>query len=98
MNQSETWDKEKAQQNFLKLLEAATHNPQLITDQEKVVAVIVEAEIFQKFLDWNKQQKSSSLAEALIELQQICAEENYTLEIPERVDRSNPFSESLISD
>jgi len=36
-----------------------------------------------------------NLAQALAELRQICAEENYTIEVPPRQDRSNPFAESL---
>lgn len=36
-----------------------------------------------------------NLAQALEELRRICAEENYTLEIPPRQDRSNSFAESL---
>lgn len=41
-----------------------------------------------------EQDKKHSLADALIQLRQICSEENYTLQIPERQDRSNPLRES----
>ena len=39
-----------------------------------------------------------SPASALAELQQICVEENYTLETPARVDRPNPFNEEGYAD
>jgi hypothetical protein len=52
----------------------------------------VEAELFQDFLAWQQQQSKPSLADAFSQLRQLCAEENYTLEIPPREDRSNPHS------
>lgn len=33
-----------------------------------------------------------SLAEQLTRLQNLCQDENYTLEIPDRCDRPNPFT------
>ncbi|MCA2719147.1 MAG: hypothetical protein IM485_15765 [Microcystis sp. M169S2] len=36
-----------------------------------------------------------NLAQALAELRQISAEENYTIEVPTRQDRSHPFAKSL---
>lgn len=39
-----------------------------------------------------QQQPQTSLASAFTELRQICQEENYSLEIPVRVDRANPFA------
>jgi len=35
----------------------------------------------------------ANLAEALSKLQQICTEENYTLDVPSRLNRTNPFSD-----
>lgn len=35
----------------------------------------------------------ANLAEALSKLQQICTEENYTLDVPSRLNRANPFSD-----
>jgi hypothetical protein len=36
---------------------------------------------------------ANNLTLALSELQQICTEENYSLEIPSRLNRGNPFSD-----
>ncbi|MBE9126934.1 MULTISPECIES: hypothetical protein [unclassified Coleofasciculus] len=35
----------------------------------------------------------ANLTKALSELQQICTEENYTLDVPSRFNRTNPFSD-----
>ncbi|MDX2097764.1 MAG: hypothetical protein SFW36_08300 [Leptolyngbyaceae cyanobacterium bins.59] len=56
------------------------------------MAVVVEAEAFQKFLQWQQQQNQRPLSQAFAELRQICEEENYVLEIPTRGDRPNPFA------
>jgi hypothetical protein len=36
-----------------------------------------------------------SLTDALTQLRHFCAEENYTLEIPPRQDRPNPFDQTI---
>lgn len=89
------WKIEEAQQKFPEVIDAAVAGPQLIYNQEKLVAAVVEIEIFQEFLAWQQQQRQTSLADAFAQLRQLCAEENYTLEIPDREDRFNPFVDSL---
>ncbi|BCL35716.1 prevent-host-death protein [Nostoc sp. MS1] len=78
------WEVTKAKQKFSDLINAVAEETQLIYDQNQLVAVVVEAEVFQEFLAWRKQQKKPSVADALKELRQIMEEENYTLEIPPR--------------
>jgi hypothetical protein len=73
---------------------AAVSEPQLIYNHDKLVAAVVEAELFQDFLAWQQQQRKPSLADAFSQSRQLCAEENYTLEIPLREDRFNPFVDS----
>ena len=85
------WTIEEAQQKLNELINAASLEPQLIYNQEQPVAAIVEAELFQEFLKWRNLREKPSLADAFAQLRQICSEENYTLETPERQDRSNPF-------
>lgn len=85
------WKIEEAQQKFSELMSAAVSEPQLIYNRDKLVAAVVEAELFQDFLAWQQQQRKPSLADAFSQLRQLCAEENYTLEIPAREDRFNPF-------
>jgi|GEM_PF-865730 len=80
-----SWKIGEAKQKFSELIDAVIEEPQLIYDQNQLVAAVVKAGVFQEFLVW--QQKKSSLANALAELREICAEENYQLEIPLRRDR-----------
>jgi hypothetical protein len=89
------WKIEEAQQKFSELMSAAVSEPQLIYNDDKLVAAVVEAELFEDFLAWQQQQRKPSLADAFSQLRQLCAEENYTLEIPPREDRFNPFVDSF---
>jgi hypothetical protein len=56
-------------------------------------------QILQSFLPFSgsqtqaPNQNPANLSMALGELQQICTEENYTLESPNRVNRINPFGD-----
>lgn len=85
------WKIEQAQQKFSQLISEAVEEPQLIYNQDQLVAVVVEAELFREFMEWKQQHHQRSLADAFSELRQICVEEDYTLEVPPRHDRFNPF-------
>jgi hypothetical protein len=85
------WKVKEAQDKFQELIGAADKEPQSIYSQDRMVAVVIEPMIFQKFLNWQQNQSSVSLSESLTSLRQICKEEDYSLEIPDRSDRSNPF-------
>jgi PHD/YefM family antitoxin component YafN of YafNO toxin-antitoxin module len=87
-----SWKIEEAKQKFSELIDAVIEEPQLIYDQNHLVAAVVKADVFQEFLVW-QQRQNSSLATAFAELRQICDEENYQLEILPRRDRLNPFAE-----
>ncbi len=88
------WKLEDAKQKFSELIHAAVEEPQLIYDQNQLVAAVVKADVFQAFLLWQQQSQKASLASAFVELRELCAEENYSLETPPREDRANPFAES----
>jgi 2-succinyl-5-enolpyruvyl-6-hydroxy-3-cyclohexene-1-carboxylate synthase len=85
------WKIEQAQQQFSQLISDANQEPQLIYNQDQLVAAVVEPELFQQFLEWKHQHHKPSLADALTELRQICVEEDYTLEVPPRQARFNPL-------
>jgi hypothetical protein len=59
-------------------------------NRDKLVTMI-SAEDLKDFLDWRHRQDERTLAEAFEELRRICEEEDYTLEIPSRQERPNPF-------
>ena len=79
-----TWNIEEAQQQFPEVINAAKQEPQLIYQQDHLVAVVVKADLFQEFLAW-QHQHHPSLANTFTELRQLCIEEDYTFEIPARL-------------
>jgi hypothetical protein len=96
------WKLDEAQQKLPLVIDAIAQaltcqfasEPQLIFKQDKLVAAIVEPKLFQEFLAWHQQRKTSSLADAFTELRQLCTEENYILDTPARQgERHNPFAE-----
>ncbi|PZV11681.1 MAG: prevent-host-death protein [Leptolyngbya sp.] len=89
------WKLEDAEQKFADLIHAVVEEPQLIYDQNQLVAAVIKADIFQEFLVWQQQSQQPSLGSAFAELRELCLEEKYLLETPPRRDRSNSFTESL---
>ncbi len=89
------WRIAQAKQRFSEMINAATKEPQLIYNRERLVAAVIEAETFQEFLAWRDRKEKTSLADAFRELHQLMAEEDYTLEVPSRKDRPNPFADVL---
>lgn len=89
------WRIAQAKQRFSEMINAATKEPQMIYNRERLVAAVIEAETFQEFLAWRDLKEKTSLADAFRELHQLMAEEDYTLEVPSRKDRPNPFADVL---
>ena len=89
------WKIAEAKQKFSELVKAAENEPQWIYNRDKLVVAMVPAETLKEFLGWRRQREERSLAEAFEELRRICEEEDYTLEIPRRQERSNPFPDAL---
>lgn len=87
------WTLEEAQKHLSSIINATSLEPQLIYTQEQLVAAIVDPEMFKEFLNWRQRIAKTSLAQVFKEVQQLCTEENYSLEIPARSDRDNPFTE-----
>lgn len=71
-----------------KLIESLVQIIQSLSEEERLL-------LKKKLAAHETQTDFDNLAQALAELRQICAEENYTIEVPPRQDRSNPFAESL---
>ncbi len=81
------WTLEEAQNQLYRIIDATTQEPQFIYTQEELVAAIVDPKVFQEFLNSLQQVAKPSLTQAFSELQQLCTEENYSLDIPLRGDR-----------
>lgn len=91
----ESWKIDQAQEQFSEVVQAASCEPQLIYNRDQLVAAVIEGKLFQEFLMWQKHKKQGTIADAFTNLRQIMSEENYSLEIPIRQDRANPFIDEL---
>lgn len=89
------WNIAEAKQKFSELVRAAEDEPQWIYNRDKLVAAVVPAEELQEFLAWRSEKGLPSLGDAFAELRRICADEGYTLDIPPRQARPNPFLDAL---
>jgi prevent-host-death family protein len=89
------WKIAEAKQNFSELVKAAEGEPQWIYNRDKLVAAVVPAETLQEFLSWHHQKEERTLGDAFAELRRLCEEEDYTLDLPPRQDRPNPFPDAL---
>lgn len=90
-----TWNIDEAQQHFPEILDAAAQSPQVIHQHNYPIAAVIRADLLQEFPAWQAQQQPKSLAQVFSELRQLCAEEDYTFELPARRDRPNPLMEAL---
>lgn len=82
------WTIASARQQLTKLVGMAAHEPQHVYRREHLVATVVSPALAHELL----QQERPSLARKFAELQQLCAEDDYALTVPERTDRGNPLA------
>jgi hypothetical protein len=80
------WTIAGARQHFPTLIRMAAREPQDVYRRTTLVAKVVSPEALQ---EPGRETARKPLAEALSELQRICAEENYQLPQPARRDRPN---------
>jgi hypothetical protein len=83
------WTIASARQNLPELVSLAAREPQDIYRRDRLVARVVSVD------ESSPPPARPSLGEAFAELRQICAEENYTLEVPERSNRRNAFTDPM---
>ena len=68
------WTIAQARQNFSQLVKDAHQEPQVITNRNRPVAAVLDAETYLKFKEW-RQQRRRSLFDSLQDLGRICEEE-----------------------
>lgn len=85
-----SWKVGEAKQRFSEVLRKAEDEPQLIHNRERLVAAVIGPTDTKEFLAW-REGRRASVADALAQARQICAEEDYALEVAPRVDRENPM-------
>ena len=84
------WKIAEAKQRLSELLRHAADEPQEIANRERVVALVLGEKDMRDFLQWREKQRGEALADALLEVQRICAEDGYVLPLEPRRDRANP--------
>ena len=91
---SPRWTLSRARAHFSELLAAVAEDPQPVYRRNRLVAVVVDAETYERFLRWSEQQAGESIADAFAGLRRVADEED-PLDVPNRVDRANPLAEAL---
>lgn len=85
-----SWKLAQAKQQLSTVVREAAHHPQVITNRDRPVAVVVGTAEYEAFRAW-KEAHPGGVAAALSECARLCAEEDFALELPPRADRENPL-------
>ena len=86
-----SWNIAQARQHFLDVVKQAANEPQLIYNQDRLVAAVINAGNFNVFQKWQDRSSQRTLAEEFAELRQLMREENYEFAIPPRTTCPNAF-------
>lgn len=87
------WTTAEARQNLSQLLRAASEEPQIITNRGRPVAAVIGEDDFEAFRRWRESRPTASLGDTLDELTGACQADAWSLQVPSRRDRPNPFAE-----
>lgn len=90
-----SWKVAEAKEKFSEMLRQASRVPQLIFSRDRLVAVVLAPEAYEKLESWQRSQEKVNLGEAFGELRRLCSEESYIIEVPSRTNRDNVFAEAL---
>lgn len=85
------WKIAEAKQRLSEVIRAAREEPQLIFNRERLVAAVIEPGDLPELMAKRREGGRRSVAARFAELREICAEEDFSFEVPARADRPNPF-------
>ena len=85
------WSTAQARDNLSQVVEASESEPQVILNRGRPVAVVIGFDDYEAFMEWKRRHPTQDMSEALDELRAICADANYSLDLPDRADRANPI-------
>ena len=86
------WKIAQAKKKFSELIHNTQKEPQFIYNRDSVVAAIISPEEYTEFQSFKKEKERQTLADFFQEIQSICREENYIIEVPKRRNREVRFS------
>lgn len=87
MSKMGTWKVAEAKQRFAEVIRRSASEPQEIYRRDRLVAAVVNPGAVARLHQLEHEQSARSLLELLAEAREICADEEYELDIGERVDR-----------
>lgn len=61
------WRAAQAKKRFSELVQAALNEPQPTYKRDRLMAFVVEAGLFQEFLEWRQQRRNRSVADAFVD-------------------------------
>ena len=82
-----SWSVGEAKQQLSKVLRATALEPQRILNRGRLTAVVISPELFEAFDAWNQARQEQTLGGAFSEVRELCAEDEYVLEVGRRIDR-----------
>lgn len=85
------WKIAQAKQQLSKVVRLAQTEPQILQNRDEAVAAVVSAADFARFQEWQRL-SSNALSQAFERIREIAKDEDWTLVVPARTDRDNPFS------
>lgn len=89
-----TWRISEAKAQFSAVLREAAVEPQIICRRGRPEAAVVDISTYRDLAKRSCEGDKPTVAQLLTGLREIQKEEPAVLEIPDRVDRANPFVES----
>lgn len=88
------WKVGEAKQGFSRVVREASREPQLILNRDQLVAAVVDPVTFAEFEACRAAKEQRTFARRFEDLRQLCLDEGYVFEVPDRQDRSNPLAET----
>lgn len=89
------WKIGQAKQRFSEVVQNSAEEPQFIYNRENPVAVVISAEKYKEFREWDNKKNTMNLNDRFAELREILSEEKITLNFGKRKSRPNPFASTL---
>ena len=89
-----TWNIASAKQQFSEVVRLTAEEPQAIYNRDKPVAVLISAQDFEDFRQWQTQHAKPTLAQQFDEVRALLAARGEDgIDIPPRSNRANPMDE-----
>ena len=95
MSKMGTWKVAEAKQRFAEVIRRSASEPQKIYRRDRLVAAVVNPRAVERLHQLEREQSARTLADLLAEAREICAGEEYRLDVGARADRESwPGSET----